>query len=263
MNKYISYIFIISASMALAQAPGHLGKRFVIAYGAHFCPALINSNAHNKSMVFFKNHGSSTKSRIAFNYTHEIYLEYALNTRLMLGFSGKFYKTNYDNYEAAYPDNYGSYVSRDVLGYYKINGQSICLYGKLYNKRYVAPWGRYKIIGPVLNLYQTTYDRAVMFQEDNSFFYKPFNNYGPLNQSFVEFNIVFGWGRTRIIANRITLDYGINMQVLMIPELWDYFKKRTARETFDNSMYIKNTALDRIRFLNRINAFVKIGFLIF
>ena len=93
------------------------------------------------------------------------------------------------------------------------------------------------------------------------------SKYGELNQSFTGFNIIFGWGRSRIIANRITLDYGINMQLfsvmsLLTDQLFNSSSSKfsTAR-TSDN--YIEKTSGERIRGLNRINAFLKVGFLIF
>ncbi len=271
MKFLIQLIFTASFSIAFAQAPGHLGKRFVLGYGAHFSPAFSNPNAQNETIIGHKktNPGSAETGSPAFNYTHEAYIEFAINTRFMLGFSGKFYRTNYDNAINAYSvNNNNSYnLSEDIQGYYKINGQSLCLYGKLYGKRYVAPWGRYIVFGPVLNLYNTTYDPNVMFQKATDYntnqTIAPVSNYGSLNQSFVGFNILFGWGRTRIIANRITLDYGINMQVLSIPGLLYDLAQSSKNINYVNNTYIENTAGARIRGLNRINAFLKVGFLIF
>ena len=77
------------------------------------------------------------------------------------------------------------------------------------------------------------------------------------------FNILFGWGRSRIIANRLVVDYGINMQVLSIPGLLYDLAQSSKSINYVNSVYIENTAGARIRGLNRINAFLKVGFLIF
>ena len=271
MKFLYQLIFILSFSIAFSQAPGHLGKRFVLGYGAHISPAFVNPDAQNETIIGHSSsqHGSAETGLPAFNYTHEAYIEYAISSRFMLGFSGKFYSTNYDNaINASYVNNNSAYnLSDDIQGYYKIHGQSLCLYGKLYGKRYVAPWGRYFIFGPVVNLYNTTYDPKVMFQKavDNNTNQTttPVSNYGSLNQSFIGFNILFGWGRTRIIADRITLDYGVNMQVLSIPGLLYDLAQSSNSSNYGNSLYIENTAGARIRGLNRINAFVKVGFLIF
>jgi hypothetical protein len=119
----------------------------------------------------------------------------------MLGFSGRFYKTNYDNgsniNNYIYNNNYN--LDENVLGYYSIKGTSLCLYGKLYNKRYVAPWGRYIIFGPVINLYRTSYDSTIMYQTQTNNYTNEISKvskFGELNQSFTGFNIIFGWGRS-------------------------------------------------------------------
>lgn len=272
MNKFISYIFIFSTFIALAQAPGHLGKRFVLGYGAHFSPAITNGNAHNKTIIghLEREVGSAETGSFAFNYTHEAYMEVALSTRFMLGFSGKFYKTTYDNAQSI--DDYYNYnnhyrIDKNVEGYYSIKGTSLCLYGKLYSKRYVAPWGRYIIFGPVINLYRTSYDSTIMFQTlTDSYTYdiSKFSKFGELNQSFTGFNIVYGWGRSRIIAKRVILDYGISMQLFSVMSLFtEQILSSRFSKTVTSDNYIEKTSGIRIRGLNRFNAFVKVGFLIF
>ena len=275
MRKFLSYLFIFFATIAFAQAPGYLGKRFIIGYGAHISPSLTNGNAHNKTIIGHQINGSAESGSFAFNYTHEAFMEYALSTRFVLGFSCKFYKTTYDNglniSNSSYYNSTNQYtINENVEGYYSIKGTSLCLYGKLYNKRYVAPWGRYIIFGPVINLYKTSYDSTIMYQTQTNYYTNEISKvskYGELNQSFTGFNIIFGWGRSRIIANRITLDYGINMQLFSVMSLFtdqlfnSSSSKFSTKRTSDN--YIEKTSGERIRGLNRINAFLKVGFLIF
>jgi len=283
MKFLFQLIFIFSFSIIVAQAPGHLGKRFVLGYGAHFSPAILNGDARNNTILGHENsqNGSATTGQFAYNYTHEAYIEFALSSRFMLGFSGKFYRTSYDNAvniqttSSNYSNNNSNYnIDNNVKGYYTIHGQSLCLYGKLYGKRYVAPWGKYIMFGPVINLYNATYDSGTMYQIASTTVNDPNNyynsvtttstisNFGASQQSFTGFNIVFGWGRSRIIGNRFTLDYGINMQVLSIPIML-YDMKQASSGSYSNSNYIENTAGARIRGLNRFNAFIKAGFLIF
>lgn len=272
--KYVLNILItFSFYVSFAQAPGHLGKRFILGYGAHVSPAFNNPNFNNETIIgHLGGIGSADNGALAFNYTHEGYIEYATSSRFMVGLSAKFYKTKYDNAIDAYQSNGNSNVRyfTDVRGYYDIYGQSIALYGKLYGSRYVAPWGRYIIFGPVVNLYSTSYDPSVMFVEgldyssNNNYGTKiKKSNFGPQKQNFTGFNILFGWGRSRIIANRLVLDYGVNMQVLsMLSTFPDEFKKDKIENGIE-TRYIEGTSGIRIRGLNRINAFLKVGFLIF
>ena len=272
--KHIIYtiIFILLLTSVSAQAPGYLGKRFVLGYGAHFSPAFNNPNNNNQTIIgHLGEKGSAETGAMAFNYTHEGFIEYATSAKFMVGFSGKFYKTKYDNgLSVGNSYNYNYSASSDAQGYYDISGKSFCLYGKLYGGRYVAPWGRYIVFGPVLNLYNTTYDSTVMYQ--NSEVYNPntgsinfakISNFGPKEQSFTGFNIMFGWGRTRIIANRITLDYGLNLQLFSVMSLFTDFIIDESSSKRTNLLYIEKTSGKRIRGLNRANAFLKVGFLIF
>lgn len=265
-------IFILSLTSASAQAPGYLGKRFILGYGANFSPAFTNPNNNNQTIIgHLGEKGSAETGMMAFNYTHEGFIEYATSAKFMVGFSGKFYKTKYDNGLSVGSNyNYNYSADSDVQGYYDISGKSFCLYGKLYGSRYVAPWGRYLIFGPVLNLYNTTYDSNVMYQ--NAEVYNPntgavnfgkISNFGAKEQSFTGFNIMFGWGRTRIIADRITLDYGLNMQLFSVMSLFTDFIIDESSSKRTNLLYIEKTSGKRIRGLNRANAFLKVGFLIF
>ena len=265
-------IFLFLSFAYSAQVPGYFGKRFVLGYGANISPALINGNAHNKTILgYIKNNqtqkaGSAKTGSFAFNYTHDVYLEYVLSTRFMCGFSGKFYNTTYDNtLNTTYSQNASLKTDQEVQGYYSISGKSIALYGKLYNKHYVAPWGKYIIFGPVINLYKTSYDSTIMYQTQTSYNTNKISNvsdYGELNQSFTGFNIIIGYGCSRIIRNRIIIDYGINAQLFsMISLISDY--QTIASNGISHETYISKTSGIRIRGLNRFNAFIKVGFLIF
>lgn len=273
MNKKKHFLFIIffstTTTILFAQAPGHLGKRFVLGYGAHFSPAIFSPDARNNSIIGRSDQvGSATTGQFAYNYTHEAYIEFALSTRFMLGFSGKFYRTNYDNaldISKSFNNNIYSQIDNDVRGSYEIRGQSLCLYGKLFSKRYVAPWGRYMVFGPIINLYNTTYDPSIMYQSATNKYTNEslkVSNYGALNQSYMGFNILIGWGRSRIIANRFVLDYGFSMQAISIVAIL-FDANLIERTNLYDSDYIEKTAGTRIRALNRCNAFIKMGFLIF
>jgi hypothetical protein len=53
------------------------------------------------------------------------------------------------------------------------------------------------------------------------------------------------------------------MQVLSVPGLLYDLAQSSKNINYVNNNYIENTAGARIRGLNRINAFLKVGFLIF
>lgn len=271
MKYKILILILFSSSLHIwAQAPGYMGKRMVLGYGFHFSPAILGANAQNQSI--FGNGGSAETGTMAFNALHEGYLEFATGYRFSVGLSCKFYKTAYDNpaYINTYKDVSFSASSDHPAGYYNITGLSICLYGKLYGKRYVAPWGRYIIFGPVINIRKTEYDPSVMyvkgFSYNNSYYSEEttFANFGPAKQSFTGFNLLFGWGRNRMIGNRITIDYGASVQVFSVFSLlFDAVGSDFSFSQKTEINYIEKTSAQRVRGVNRFNAFVKLGFLLF
>lgn len=263
-----------------SQTPGYMGKRFVAGYGFYFSPAVFGSNGQGSS-IFGRENGNATDGEFAFNSMHEVFIEAALTKRFALGLSCKFYKTTYDNARDLYVSNtqvdkygYNTTVSYSGSpdGFYYIHGQNYSLYAKLFNKLYVAPWGRYMMFGINVKKYTCTYDPSEMKLRYNSYSssysnYPAYSNFGPEKQKFTKFDVLFGLGRTRIIANRVVLDYGFNAN--MIAFLSTFFDTVAA----DNdgvfsanataSNYIKVTSPWRVRGVNRFNVFLKVGVLLF
>lgn len=279
-NKFLfTLIGMVAAwSVLLAQTPGYMGKRLVVGYGFHFSPAFFGSNGQGATIIG-KTGGHASDGELAFNSLHEGYLEYALSKRFLLGFSTKFYKTTYDNHKELSTSfivqgsngyNSAVYYDRNPDGLYHIKGQNYALYGKLFKRGFIAPWGKYMMFGMSVRRYTCSYDPAEMKLSPggyNSSNYPPFTDFGPREQSFTSFDVLFGYGRSRILYNRIVLDYGFNLNLIA-----------TLRTVFDtlgddgvlfsssmttNSTYIENTAPWRIRGVNRFNAFIRVGVLLF
>lgn len=284
MNKLslvgVLIILFVTVTLLPAQTPGYMGKRFVAGYGFYFSPAVFGSNGQGNA-IFGRKNGNATDGELAFNSMHEAFLEYALTKRFALGFSGKFYRTTYDNTRDLYVstnqvDNYGynssiSY-SGSPEGFYYIHGQNYSLYAKLFNKLYLAPWGRYMMFGINVEKYTCTYNPSEMkLKYTNNYGsytnYPAYSDFGPQKQKFTKFDLLFGLGRTRIIANRVVLDYGFNAN--MIAFLSTLFDTVAADEDGVYSTYAKPsnymavTSPWRVRGVNRFNVFLKVGVLLF
>ncbi len=277
-SRLVLLIGVCLVNTMFSQSPGYMGKKLTIGYGFHFSPALLGSNGQGSSL-FGKEGGNASTGEFAFNSLHEGYLEYALGKRFSLGFSAKFYKTTYDNHKnlsatSNVVDQYGytttMYYSGRPEGLYAIKGQNFALYGKVFNRGFIAPWGRYMMFGVNVKHYTCTYDPAEMkLYEDYGYGYDPrsaITDFGPKEQSFTRFDVLFGFGRTRVLFNRVTLDYGFNVNLFALastvfdavsdnPEL---FSSNWAT----NTNYIETTAPWRVRGVNRFNAFLRIGVLI-
>lgn len=255
-----------------AQSTGYLGKRVLLGYGFNTSPAFFDGNANNKSII--GRNGSSESGSFAFNLVHEGFIEIAPSSRWEIGFSLRYYKTVCDNSREfrsiSYQNYFFQFKDSHPKGYYNITGMSYTLYFRYFGRRYIAPWGRYLMFGPVLNRIKTVYDPVIM----NAAAYDLINysnrdtlvsNFGPTEQTFSGFNIMFGFGRSRIIANRIVVDYGVNTQLLaLVSTLFDMTDSETLYwSDVDNTNYIKVTSHARIRGINRFNVFLKVGILLF
>lgn len=274
--KRLSFYFLlilISAKSFSQLGPGYMGKRFQVGYGFHFSPAIIGSNGSEASLI---GRGNSAGGDLALNSIHDGFMEFAFKNRTSIGFSARYYKSTFDNsvYTTGnvYTSSGANVASGTPTGFYQIKGLNYALYFKFYHRRYVAPWGRYFIMGPTINTYKCFYDPATMFLTTNDSYYNGggllyMRDFGPQGQQFMRPDLLFGWGRNRIIANRITLDYGVNFEALaLFLTLWDTVSEDA--NIFDSSeitnlSYFERTSKRRVREVNRLNIFIKIGVLLF
>ncbi len=267
------YLLCLNAS---SQSTGYMGKRFVLNYGFHTSPITFGASANNTTLIGTS--GSAESGVFALNMIHEGSLEFAMSSKWMMNFSVRYYKTAYDNAEyleyTAY-DPYNGYInsySGQPSGYYDITGLSYTLYFKYFGSRYVAPWGRYVMFGPVLNTVKTNYSASTMYMKDEYNYGSSSNSiikdFGDFEQNYKGFNIMLGWGRSRIVGNRIVVDYGCNTQILsVIAGAFNVVLDGAATELFNdkttNTNYIQNTNKIRVRGVNRFNVFLKVGVLLF
>ena len=269
---FIFSLFCISSSL-LSQTPGFMGKKFVVGYGFYFWPALTNSNGAGKS---FLTKGNSESGSFAFNNMHEAYIEYAVKTRFSIGFSAKYYKMTYNN--ALYLNAIQTYVdnsgySQTIYNYGKPNGLytikaiNYNIYGKLFYSRYIAPWGKYMMFGLNIKTYTCSYNPTEMYLTNDSYYSnsnvpKTISDFGPEKQKYKKFDFLFGLGRTRIISNKIIIDYGFNTNLFsFITTLFDAIGEDTFIDRINNTDYIKRTSSYRVRGANRFNVFLKVGYL--
>ncbi len=272
---FFYFLFLVFASSVVAQiGPGYLGKRFMLGYGFHFSPAILGSNGSEGSIIGRGPH--SLGGDPAFNSTHDGFLEFAFKNRTSVGLSCRYYNSTFDNSTSVYgytftPNGQQYILSGEPGGFYQIKGLNYALYFKFYNKRYVAPWGRYFLLGPVVNTYRSFYDPGIMKLEttDGSGGAKiRIDNFGAQGELYARGDLLFGWGRNRMIGNRVTIDYGVNFQLVALGFiLWDAI----GESPFDifsevqttNYNYIEKTSKRRVREVNKLNVFVKVGVLLF
>ncbi len=273
----VIFIFSFSLNLFSQKAPGYMGKRFVLGYGFTFSPVTLGTNENGNTLIGHSA-GHTNKGWLAFNTFHEGYLEYALKTRIMIGASVKFYKTIFDNYSTIKVNNaviynpttgtsfYSYALENNPQEYYEITGINYCLYFKFYHDRYVAPWGGYFFTGITINTSACFYDPKIMrLKMDNNGSYTPLylTNFGEQGQFTARPDVVFGFGKSRILFNRFTIDYGCSAQLFaLFSSFWDAIEKDPfSLTTPSNDNYIQVTTPGRIRGANRLNAYIKLGIL--
>jgi hypothetical protein len=264
-------ILSFAGCIMLAQSTGFMGKRLSVGYGIHTSPAILGGNANNETM--FGTGGSATSGSFAWNFIHEGNLEFAMSSKWMMCFSVRYYKTVYDNAKEV-NGNYLSSMSYygSPSGYYDIRGLTYSLYFKYYGTRYVAPWGRYVMFGPTINTVKATYDPTIMyFNTYDSYIGSTstkITNFGTREQTYTGVNLMFGFGRSRIIGNRVIIDYGCNTQIISVITgalniVTDNAINDITTSKTTNTNYIENTVRTRVQGINRFNVFLKVGVLLF
>lgn len=257
MTKFFyTVLLVLSAAYTFSQTPGYMGKRFVLGYGLYANPRLL-ANGGSRGV----------------NLLHEGYLEFAMKKSISVGFSARFYKAMYTNTrEVSARDYYSSYTSQldqSPNGFTNIKGRNYALYFKFYKRNYLAPWGKYVLLGVTLNTFESSYDPDNMYvtttDDYNGQRYTYLNDFGPTTQSYKRFDIMFGNGRNRIIANRITLDYGYTINLIGLTAALFDASDEPLLDSDQPRMYdyIETTSAARVRSVNKFNVYLKVGVLLF
>ncbi len=256
----ITLAFIFTAVVLMAQSAGYMGKKLSAGYGFYASPGLI---------------GSSGATPL--NMLHEAYLEVAAKRKLSIGFSARFYNAVYGNNRQvdlySYTSSSINQIDDSPTGQTHIKGRNYMLYFKFFGNNYVAPWGRYFILGASVNTFQSSYNPSDMRIRVSTYYNYPisdykdsyYSNFGSTEQTFAKFDVMLGFGRCRIIANRITLDYGYNVNLMALAlTLFDAPDDNIFEsDVLTPSTYIEKTSAARVRGVNRFNVFLKVGVLLF
>ena len=247
------YSFVVFPLLVCGQGPGYMGRKTVIGYGNHLNPVTFGSTANNKTLFGHAN-GTSETGYIRFNFTHELFLERALSKSWSIGASVKYLRTGFDNRE----DIHGQYLRPS--DYYVINAFTYTPYVKKYSRRYIAPWGKYLMIGPSLSVMTSKHDEYMHIVQTVNNHDTLITNFGSDSQKYYRFDILLGTGMNRIYFNRITLDYGFNFQLLSMLSILEPLLLLTETPP-DQEDYIGETIKPRVSAANRFNVFIKVAYL--
>ena len=147
-------IFTMTILSADAQAPGYLGKRFIVNYDIYTMPALSNPNANGN------------KGITSFNFRQAFSVDYVTSLSQSVGMSFHLTKSQFEfdrGFEYSY-DNSSGYQQTEYLNYGDTKGElsayAIGLHTNLYFKQFIAPLGTYFKPEILLFNIKTTFDQT-------------------------------------------------------------------------------------------------------
>jgi hypothetical protein len=237
-SAYLFLICLLAVALpATSQTPGYMGKRFAAGYGVYASPGFYGS-------------GGLT----SVNVLHEGFLEFAAKHKFSLGFSFKIYKALNKNETTTFT----TYNSGTPTGQIDLKARNFALYGKFYKRGTLAPWGKYFLLGASVNTFKGSYDPTLMRIPNVNH-----SKFGDQEERYFTFDVMFGNGRSRIIANRIMIDYGYSVGVWGVTSFLagDILGALDSRNAVRASDYLETTGKWRINEVNRFNIFLKVGYL--
>ena len=150
----ILILFFSMALLTFGQAPGYMGKNFIVSYDIYAFPAFTNPNANGQSGI------------TAFNFRHAISVDYVTSLNKSFGLSFHHTKTQFEferTFYYSYTDNSSSYPYLEYLVDYDytqgdISSLAFGLHTNLYFNQFIAPLGTYFKPELLLVNFKATFD---------------------------------------------------------------------------------------------------------
>lgn len=247
---YIILLFIHFT--VLSQNTGYMGKKTLVGYGFNFNPVTFGSTASNKSL-FGSKQGSSESGHFLLNVTHELFIERALGKGVSLGVAVKYLSTGYDNTASFSSGRPGP------TDFYRIRAFTYTPYFKFYKAKYMAPWGKYFIMGPSLTVMRSKHDAFMNNLQTVNNHDTLITDFGSDETKYYSFDLLLGFGRNRIFFDKLSVDYGFNFNC--IATLLSLESLSGDGSVLIQSDYIRETIGRRVMAANRFNFYLKLAYL--
>ena len=206
-----SVLLIFIALSATAQVPGYMGKRFSIGYSNYFMLSGIGPTAN----------ASSASGNIGVNTTHCFNIEYTIKRRTNFCLSLQSSNTGMDpgtiNVQSFDPitsnnNNYTYTYSEHPYKPMQLHSINVGLGFKFFQTGTLAPIGKYKKLELLLMFNHLTYRSSAFTSFDSGVATNTIVGTG--DYQFTTFAITYTIGRSRVLFDRIVLDYGIRFGVV-------------------------------------------------
>jgi hypothetical protein len=216
MKQRITILLLTLSVGAIAQVPGYMGKRFSIGYSNYFMLSAIGPTAN----------ADNADGTVGINTTHCLNLEYAIKRRTNFCFTvqtgktgmdpgGLLYVTPYNFYNGSsnYTYTYGEHPFKPM----QIRSVNIGLGFKFFQQGTLAPIGKYKKIEALWMVNHLTYKSTAF-----TTYYGSTSQTAALGTGDYVYNTIaftYTMGRSRVLFDKMVLDYGIRFGVMPAPVL--------------------------------------------
>ncbi len=239
----------------MAQVAGFMGKRFSIGYANSISPAFFSPGP--KALFSDADDGAWAVNNL--NVTHELSIDYVLNSRAVFCFSPQYFRTGL---------SYNKYIGENQYYYYNpsddrpIRLQCINLEAgiKLFNRRNMAPLGWYSKMEMIVFFDKLSLDKDALYKTpDHHFSVTPSEKYAQAKSTynFKSMGFVYTVGKQRIFFNKMIVDMGLRFA--LVPSF--LFKKIAYFSDIESELSTRADA--RIFPAQLVNFHIGIGFLAF
>ena len=275
MKIKLIVLFAIVGCTCFAQAPGYMGRKFVIGYSNYFFPAGIGPTANTQE---------EGQAFSGVNLTHCLNLEYVIKNRtnfcvsiqtLKTGiapgvlYSSSTYDYNYgNNYSYSYEYSPKPFVPMQLRTF------NVGLGFKFFQSGSLSPIGKYKKLELLLLFSKLTYNNHSFLKQSSD----PNNNgqstpiLGPGENNYQTFAITYTAGRSRVLFNRLVIDFGLRLGFLPAGIVSAYLQNKQANadrysssttSSFDFDKVMRQETNQRLFRQQLINFHIGLGFLAF
>lgn len=251
MKKIIIFLCLSSSITLSAQVAGYMGKRFTVGYSNLFSPSF--------GKVYTFNLSSDDRVN-SLNASQVLDFNYIIHYRKALCFSFSYIGSKISN-KIVENDYSHNYVFTDAKNNARSSSLGFSLGVKLFKRSFLAPLGPYVRWDALLLINSIKYKpytyNSVHYNYANNTSTTETKNIGSGELKSTAFGLAFGFGRQRIVKDKILIDIGIRGAIAL--NINDDFIKTNSN--YDNSLYL--LAFNKIFFQQFINLRLGIGFLAF
>jgi hypothetical protein len=274
MKKILTSFFVFFFCIAsIAQVPGYLGKRFSVGYSNYFFP---RSTLVSSSFTFGDEDKTST--RMAFNSTHSLDVDYVLTPWVSACLAGQFSKMDVVKQGGEFNvERGGTYNTVQYLPGSKedmqLNTINLSVAFKFFKERYMNPYGKYRKLEVMLMMNTIKMDEngfySVRYDPPKPKQVLPY----PVAGERYKFNsliLAYTIGKQRVLFDKLVLDWGIRFGInynyisKSVNPLEMMFADRTSAYEEDSiEKKLKEQAIARTMGAQLVNAHVGLRFLAF